>query len=184
MNRNWNILEINTEFHGVFQITPMIAFKHRKNLQKIIGGHTVKPGKVFKKSLDILNGRSVPCSSTRPSLCCTQIVNTQTFMSEQTKRTFNIFHKLTCKSQYVIYLLGCILCKIQYIGKSKIPFNLRLTNHRKDVINQQAIPACHHFKIHDHIVMKHAKFTLIEQLTEISNVSKDILRLRLKRRKI
>ena len=31
--------------------------------------------------------------------------------------------------------------------------------------------------------MKHAKFTqLIEQLTEISNVSKDTLRLRLKRR--
>ena len=30
--------------------------------------------------------------------------------------------------------------------------------------------------------MKHAKFTLIEQLREISNVSKDTLRLRLKRR--
>ena len=30
--------------------------------------------------------------------------------------------------------------------------------------------------------MKHAKFTQIEQLTEISNVSKDTLRLRLKRR--
>ena len=30
--------------------------------------------------------------------------------------------------------------------------------------------------------MKHVKFTLIEQLTEISNVSKDTLRLRLKRR--
>ena len=30
--------------------------------------------------------------------------------------------------------------------------------------------------------MKHAKFTLIEQLTEISNVSKDTLRLRIKRR--
>ena len=30
--------------------------------------------------------------------------------------------------------------------------------------------------------MKHAKFTLIEHLAEISNVSKDILRLRLKRR--
>ena len=29
--------------------------------------------------------------------------------------------------------------------------------------------------------MKHAKFTLIEQLTEISNVSKGNLRLRLKR---
>ena len=28
--------------------------------------------------------------------------------------------------------------------------------------------------------MKHAKFTLLEQLTEISNVSKDTLKLRLK----
>ena len=51
VNRNWNILQINTEFHGVFQATPMIAFKHSKNLQEIIGGHTVKQGKVFKKNL-------------------------------------------------------------------------------------------------------------------------------------
>ena len=36
--------------------------------------------------------------------------------------------------------------------------------------------------MHDPNFMKHAKFTLIEQLTEISNVSKDTLRLRLKRR--
>ena len=35
--------------------------------------------------------------------------------------------------------------------------------------------------MHDHNFMKHAKFTLIEQLMEISNVSKDTLRLRLKR---
>ena len=48
--------------------------------------------------------------------------------------------------------------------------------------NPKAIPACNHFKIHGHNIMKHAKFTLIEQLTEISNVSKDTLRLRLKRR--
>ena len=32
VNRNWNILQINTEFHGVFQATPMIAFKRSKNL--------------------------------------------------------------------------------------------------------------------------------------------------------
>ena len=36
--------------------------------------------------------------------------------------------------------------------------------------------------MHGHNFTKHAKFTLIEQLTEISNVSKDLLRLRLKRR--
>ena len=68
-------------------------------------------------------------------------------MSQQIKRTFNIFHKLTCKSQYVIYLMECILCKIQYGGKSETPFNLRLNNHRKDVYNPKAIPVCNHFKI-------------------------------------
>ena len=78
--------------------------------------------------------------------------------------------------------MECILCKIQYVGKSETPFNLRLNNHRKDVNNPKVIPACNHFKIHGHNFMKHAKFNLIEQLTEISNVSKDTLRLRLKRR--
>ena len=160
----------------------MIAFKRSKNLQEIIGGHTVKQGKVFKKSLVRLNGKYMPCSSTRPSLSCTQIVNTQTFMSHQTKRTFNIFYKLTCKSQQVIFLMECILCKIQYVGKSETPFNLRLNNHGKNVNNPKAISACSHFKIHGHNIMKHAKFTLIEQLTEISNISKDTIRLWLKRR--
>ena len=51
VNRNWNILQINTEFHGVFQATPMIVFKRSKNLQEIVGGHTGKQGKVFKKHL-------------------------------------------------------------------------------------------------------------------------------------
>ena len=95
MNRNWNILQINTGFQRVFKDAPMIAFKRSKNLQEIIGGHTVKQGKVFKKSLTRLNGNSMPCSSKRPSLCCTQVLNTQTFASQQTKRTFNVFHKLT-----------------------------------------------------------------------------------------
>ena len=67
-------------------------------------------------------------------------------MSQQTKRTFNIFHKLTCKSQYAIYLMEYILCKIQYVGKSENPFNLRLNNYRKDANNPKAIPVCNNFK--------------------------------------
>ena len=77
--------------------------------------------------------------------------------------------------------MECILCKIQYVEKSETPFNLKLNNYRNDVSNVKAIPACNHFKIHDHNFMKHAKFSLIEHLAEISNVSKDTLRLRLKR---
>ena len=78
--------------------------------------------------------------------------------------------------------MECILCQIQDVGKSETPFNLRLNSHRKNVNNPKAIPACHHFKTHGYNFMKHAKFTLIVQLTEISNASKDTLRLRLKQR--
>ena len=52
VNRNWNIVQIDIEFLGVFQTKPMIAFKRIfcKNLQEIFGGYTVKQGKVFKKT--------------------------------------------------------------------------------------------------------------------------------------
>lgn len=101
-------------------------------------------------------------------------------MSQQTKRTFNIFLKLTCNSQYVIFLMESILCKIQYVGKSKTAFNLRLNNHKERCQYLKMIPACHHFTIYGHTFLKHVKFTLIQRLTKISKVSKDTLRLRLK----
>ena len=118
VNRNWNILQINTEFHGIFQAIPMIAFK--RSLQEIFGGHRVKQGNVFKKNLVRINGKSEPCSSTRPSLCCTQALNTKTFMSQQSKITFIIFQKLTCKRQYVIYLM-----ELAYYAKSNTLENPR-----------------------------------------------------------
>ena len=73
-----------------------------------------------------------------------------------------------------------ILCKIQYVEKYETSFYLRLNNHRKEVNNPKTIPACHHFKTHGPNFIEHPKFILTEQLSEISNVSKDTLRLRLK----
>ena len=182
VNKNWNILQTKHRIsQSISSHTDDSIQTHQKPSRDYWRSRS-QTRKNFKKNLARINGKSVPCSSTRPSLCCTQVLNTQTFMSQQTKRTFNIFHKLTCKSQYVIYLMECILCKIQYVGKSETPFNLRLNNHRKDVNNPKSILACNHFKIHGHNFMKHAKFALIELLTKTFNVSKNTLRPRLKRR--
>ena len=59
----------------------MIALKKNKNLQEIIGGHTVIQRKILEKSLYGQNGKSLPWSSSRTSLCCAQIVNTQIFLN-------------------------------------------------------------------------------------------------------
>lgn len=108
VNRHRNILQVNTGFRGVFQVKPVIAFKRIENTPEIIGSHTIKQTKVFKKSLDGQTRKSLSCSLARASLCSLQIVNTKTFTSHQTKRMVNVFHKLTYRSQCAINLMEYI----------------------------------------------------------------------------
>ena len=93
--------------------------------------------------------------------------NEQNIRSNQTKRIFCIYHNLSCKSKYVIYLLECTKCKIQYVGKAETEFNIRLNNHRKDVWKPDAIPASHHFSGKNHNFNTQAKFILIEQIRHV-----------------
>ena len=96
-------------------------------------------------------------------------------MSQQAKQEFNIFFKLNCKSEYVIYLMECILCKMQYVGKAETAFNLRLNNHRKDTKKSNSILACKHFQEQGHNFNKYAKFIIINKLVNLKS-SKEALR--------
>ena len=40
--------------------------------------------------------------------------------------------------------MECTLWKIQYVDKAETPFDIRLNNHRSDVSDPNAIPACRH----------------------------------------
>ena len=87
-----------------------------------------------------------------------------------------MYHTITCKSQWVIYLLECILCNLQYVGKSETSFNITLNNYQKDVRKPKAIQACVHFRKEGHNFIQNAKFTLLKPLTETGNVSKATLK--------
>ena len=169
----------------VFDKKPMITYKRNKNLGELIGGHTLQGEKVFKTHFQINRGESKSFNTTsKLSLCCTQVVNIKTFESYQTKRMFKIFNKLNCKSSFIIYLMECTLCKIQYVGKAETPFDIRLNNHRKDTNgnNPKAIPASILFKQPGHNFNKYATFTLIEQINNTTNANIDTIKIRLKRR--
>ena len=43
-NKHWNVPELRE----TFQTNAFVPFKRNKNLQEIMGGYTVKNGKVFK----------------------------------------------------------------------------------------------------------------------------------------
>ena len=75
-----------------------------------------------------------------------------------------IFFNLNCKSEYIIYLMECILCKMQYVRKAETPFNLWLNNHRKDTKKPNSILACKHCQEKLHNSSKHAKFIIIDKL--------------------
>ena len=81
--------------------------------------------------------------------------------------SYKIFHKITCKTTYLIHLLDNMLCKLQYLGKYKNSLNIQLKNHRKDVKRIDGIPASKHFNCNEHSFQGHAKFALIEKLDEL-----------------
>ena len=123
-------------------------------------------------------GKCPPCSANNRKLCCEQVISLSTFKSQLTKKSYTIFHEVNCSSAYVIYLMECTLYKKQYIEKSETSFTIRLNNHRKDVKKPDAILACRHFQEKNHVFNKHAKFIIIDKLTNTTK-SKDILRQRL-----
>ena len=77
--KHLNVLQINSGFGEIFQNNPLVPYKRNKNLQEIIGGHTTKNGKVFKSHSKSREEKCDPCNTSKPSLCCKQVINTSTF---------------------------------------------------------------------------------------------------------
>ena len=67
INKYWNVLQINPELRETFQNNPSVAFRKNKNLQEIIGGHTIKNGgKGLKTHLENRKGKCKPCNTNQP----------------------------------------------------------------------------------------------------------------------
>ena len=112
------------------------------------------------------------------NICCKKVKTTTIFRSQQTNKTWKIFQNTNCKAVYATYLMECIICNLQYVGKNETPFKIKLNNHRKDLEDPKAILADKHFQKNGHRFNEHARFTIIDRLTN-TNLDKEILRERL-----
>ena len=149
----------------IFQEKPIMAYRRNQNLGDILGQKTLQNNKVVRKGdISKQKGGCSPCLTRSDNLCCKQIQRTSTFQSRITKQEFKIYHRLTCKSRFIIYLLECLRCYIQYVGKSEWPMNIRVNKHRNDVFREDAIQVCQHFKQPGHNFNRDAKITIIEEL--------------------
>ena len=104
------------------------------------------------------------------NLCFSQLTSRTIFSKEQ---KFKIYHKVNCESEYVIYLMECIICNKQYVGKAENGFNIRLNKHRKDTKDPNSILACRHLQQQGHNFNKQAKF-MIGKLVNTSSSKKNL----------
>ena len=120
INKHWHILNIDGSFIEIFNTLQLtIAFRENTILKQLTGTNAIKNNQKYLTPIQTTTaGQCTPCYTSR-SLCCQQILKTATFTSAQTRETFTIFHQVTTHSTYVIYVLKCIMCKIQYVEKSK-----------------------------------------------------------------
>lgn len=105
----------------------------------------------------------------------------------QTSENLNIIQKPThqqnvediynvnFKTEYVVFLLECFLCNLEYIGKNETPLNFRLNNRRKELKDPKEMLAHKHFQKSGHKFNEHARFTIIDRLTK-TKLDKEILK--------
>ena len=170
------MLQANQSCKETFSALLVITFRKSTSLKQIIGTNTIHNNKkLIKTKNNHHTGKCIPCNLIR-SLCCQQLISAATSKSNQNSKTFKIYHRVNRKSSFVIYLLECYICNIQYVGKSETPLNIRLNNHRKDVKNPNAISACKYFNRHDYGFHNHGKVIIIEQPWNIRTTSNETLK--------
>ena len=74
--------------------------------------------------------------------------------------------------------MECAIFNLHYVSKNETPFNIRLNNHRKNVKDPKLILADKHFRKNSHRFNEHARFVIIDILTN-TNLDKEMLRERL-----
>ena len=94
-----------------------IGSKQPKNLQRIAGGLKSGSGGVETPPPDAGCKKCGRCK-----VSCPILKEGKIFSSTNTGKKYKIRQKLTCDSDWLIYLATCRRCKGQYVGKSKTIF--------------------------------------------------------------
>ena len=103
-----------------------IVSRQPSNLKRMVSGTSKKEEGAVPAELGCFK-----CNKCRVS--CPVLLESKTFKSNNTKKTYPIRQHMTCDSLFVIYLATCRRCGGQYVGKSETTFKKRHSNHKQEV---------------------------------------------------
>ena len=165
--RNWNFLQSKERLPLIFNKPPLVAYRRPKSLRD-----RLVSTKLNGTTDNALIPRGcIPCQRPKCSWC-NKINETPTFKSTSNNKIFTIFHFLDCQSSWVIYIIECNTCKLQYIGKSETRFNLCLNNHRNHI--KKGVNSC---ELTEHFLnnVRSYNFNNDVTITAIEQITKDYL---------
>ena len=87
---HWHLLHIKRNLAKIFQNSPILAFRRKKNFRDIIGTKLIENSKIKRRFTNKIHGKCTPCLANNRTLRCKQVVHTATFRSNQNNRIFQI----------------------------------------------------------------------------------------------
>ena len=123
-----HFLQSKERLAKLFKERPLIAYRRPKSLRDMLVSSKLR-SETIKDEANTEHGCG-PCNKPRCSWCLHIEKATTLTCTNQADRTFDILHTVNCQSAFVIYIIECRICKLQYAGKIETAFNLRLNNHR------------------------------------------------------
>ena len=131
------ILLADPKVAKVYPKPPSVSFRQPKNLKQILCQNTLKQ-LPYRDGSDL--GDNPPgCykhnhgGRGRRCMLCPRLREGRDFSSSYTGLAYKMKHHLTCKSRYVVYLITCLDCDKQYVGKTTQHMHQRHGGHRSEM---------------------------------------------------
>ena len=107
--KHWPITQTQKKCRDALTNFPQVAYRRNKNLADILVGAK------FREVTPEVRQNKQQQNTFRWNRCswCKKLVESDTFTSNTTKKSYKIYHKMTSTSQWVIYLTECRKCKKQ-----------------------------------------------------------------------
>ena len=117
--KHWHLLQFEPLLETVFSEPLIIAFKRNENFGDILGSKNLNDSKIVPHKRSYTIKRCKLCTENISKKCCKQLKDTNSFKSVITRKEYKTFHDCNCLSKNLIYLMECLICNKQYVGKTQ-----------------------------------------------------------------
>ena len=111
------------------------SFRRSNNLKKLLAPSRHGPNTECEEAVEVKG--CFKCKRTRCDLCRNFLVESNSFLSFQTGKSYKIRSKLSCDSKNIIYLASCKKCHLQYVSSTTTDFIVRFRNRKSALVTKK-----------------------------------------------